>query len=1328
MFVNPLTLTEWKEKKHPSEFAVYTERTSSSYPSGVFRVKINSTFFGIPCTQVTDLIVKFRNFFSDKEYEIYSSLPLKTNDPTLLTMNSTVAMFKEEIMEDVLLGKRAMSQLCFRAKECNDYLYAFNMVGISADIAFLDEVYINIIEFLKLCEIRFESLHIVLNPEDTQLAVSTAKIFPSHRIHHLSDNNDKYDVRWNFGGPCLKGKGLTIVGKIRYKESNENENITSSNFVALGNIILVDNGGGERYIDVGIGVECLLSYFNSGKIFSIPFYHNQIEKIKEIQNLYPVAQDLLKNLLAFFSLYSEEIFPGNKLENYIATKIQNKIFYLFYKTKQDSSVFELIKNKISIFYSSEEMKILSQAFSLLNSNFKKYINNISNNNSKARNLCSRLFRKNLNEKEIQHQLWSTFGLPKKLIKEVIMDNVLSSSRLPHINLNEVSTQWAQADLSNVQNVHFKQGIIACNQIALRFLSFFVHQPQPKEHLIIKGSSVLTKNDPTLLFINSGMAAIKPYFTGEALPPAPNLCNIQPCIRTNDIDDIGDMHHLSFFHMMGSWSIGDYYKKEAVELAYDLLINVLKFPKEKLYVTVFGGEQKLNIEPDNETAAHWRLMGFDDDHIVFLPAEDNFWGPAGDTGPCGPCTEIFYDMGDGFASPYVPGRGETFNTKDRYVEIWNAGVFMQYFMHSDKTLTPLNLKSVDTGSGLERMSMTMNGYSSVYETDLIKPIFDTVEQVFPNLDIYKKRMLTDHIRTAIYLVSEGVYPGNTGREYIVRKLIRKCIAVISKTNSKLSTLDQLLETSILFLSKFYPHFKGNEEAVKKIIISEAEETLKVIREGIKLVEKSKPISGNVFSAKTAHFLVTTKGLPFDILQQTLQDSGLQLDLSEYMKLDEKHKLASRFSEKNVHMLSVNQDIQNILNTLQPTKFEGYDKENIDSSDISILVQNQLVVDEIANDQHFYFAVPVTTFYAECGGQCGDKGFAYTDNCEIEVIDTKVVEGIYLHEAKLTSGILRSNEKISLRVDPEHRAGVKRNHSATHLLHYALCHIIGSQALQQGSLVEPSRLRFDFKLPNSLSEKQIEQIEESVNMLIRENHAINVIESSFEQAKSSGAVAMFGEKYKERVRVVEMGPSRELCGGTHASRTGDLGLFLIQSEKSIAKGIRRIIALTGPEALKTVWARNKLLKQVASTLDSSVENVLKRAELLKGQASIKNNEEKKFIFSELGRIELKGNRQFHILTSSEIPDRKAIAGDVFDKNPLCAGCFVFIQSSKGLNIRCINKDQGIDAGKIILQLINNFEGKGGGSEQQAQCTVGASIDEVLLFLSQEFLVTRNQPLKL
>jgi|GEM_PF-21620 len=1294
----------------PEEFC----RESAQFPSGILRANISNGGSGESSPLLRVFLESFRVFFSERGYKYSDSLPLRVNDPTLLLMNSTVAVFKDEMRLDESIGKRAMTQLCFRSKQKTvDYLYSFNMAGVSADISHLDGAYEAILNYLEHCQIPREAIHVVLHPDDRTLVEASRKLFDPGHIHEATENG-KYHVRWKFGYSELSGRGLTLAAKM---EGGASSDPFSPCFVPLGNVILVDNGSGERYVDVGFGVECILSYFYNGIIFDIPFFASQLEALREIDWLDGKEKFLLKALLGFITLYSEGIFPGSKKENYVAAKVQNDLFTFLHEKKKDPLVIDLLFSKLEKSYSREEIGVLRECAEFLKRNYAEYIRTIDGKIKSSLRLAKKLVKKGHSEESINSQIKGTFGLPEDTIRTVFMAAAASvrGARQVIKLAREVATKWVRVDPRGDYPAKFKQGVVKADTIAKAFLAYFLRQPAPMDHRLIRGASVLPDNDPTLLYINSGMAAIKPFFTREKVPPHPRLCNVQPCIRTGDIDDIGDMHHLSFFHMLGSWSIGDYYKQGAIELAYDLLVNVLGFPKEKLYATVFAGDEKLGIGCDNESIAHWKTVGFAEDHIVPLPAEDNFWGPAGDTGPCGPCTEIFYDMGDDFAPAYEPGKGETFDTQKRYVEIWNGGVFMQMFKNNDGTFRELAMKSVDTGSGLERMTMTMNGHNSVYETDLIKPIYDLVEKALPDLDVKTKRVLTDHFRTAVYLISEGVHPGNNGREYIVKKLIRKCVTAITLAGKDVSVVRDIVPATIRFLGESYPHFEGNERAIEEVIITEVRDFEDVLSKGIALIERYLPEDGPIFSGKHAHFLVTSMGLPIEVLQKCLAAKGLALDLGEYRQLAEAHKAVSKQAKGASAVMEVSEEMTEILTKIADTRFVGYDQDTA-TEKVLVLFQNGKNVGQISNQELFQFAIESTPFYAEGGGQCGDIGLARKTaggDHEVVIVDTKKVDGVYLHTARLSGGTLAAQEELNLKVDAEHRAGVRRNHSATHLVHHALCQVVGERAIQQGSLVQPGRLRFDFKLGRPLSMDDRGRVELIVNRLIRENHEVVTREMALRDAQASGAIGMFGEKYAGVVRVIKMGPSVELCGGTHAMRTGDLGLFLLQSERSIARGIRRIEAITGGEALVTVQARTQLIAGITAQLRCQEGDIAVRL------AAMDHSRRKKFRDVEakepeapilLKEVTFSGDQKFHVL-KTDLSSRAGLQEQsklAFSADEKCVGVLFECSGRKGTTLVAIARSDApnkLDASKLIAHLKVALGGRGGGNSDYAQCNIAA-----------------------
>ncbi len=826
--------------------------------------------------------------------------------------------------------------------------------------------------------------------------------------------------------------------------------------------------------------------------------------------------------------------------------------------------------------------------------------------------------------------------------------------------------------------------------------YFKNQDIPLNHHKIEGASVLPKNDPTLLFINSGMAPLKSLFTGEVKPQYPRLCNIQTCIRTNDIDDIGDMHHLSLFHMLGSWSIGDYYKKDAIKLAYKLLVDVLKFPKEKLYVTVFGGDVDMKIDEDSESVQHWLDVGVSEDHIVRLPADDNFWGPAGETGPCGPCTEIFYDMGEGYSKPYIPGDSKTFDTKKRYVEIWNGGVFMQFFKHSDGSFTKLNFTSVDTGSGLERMTMTMNRYESVYDCDLIKPMYDATNKELELLDIATKRMITDHLRTATYLISEGVVPGNNGKEYIVRKLIRKCIAsiAISKYRENIGNIFiSIIPKIINEWKNIYPHFLGNEKKIESIINEETISYIKVLKDGIKYIEHNLPKGGAKFSVEKAHHIVTTVGVPIEFLLNYLAEKGFTLDVVAFNELKKAHHDASKKLKSTGVDQIYNEETTIFLRGMEKTTFTGYETLE-QKSQIIALIKDGILMNEVSNEGQFQFIVNSTPFYAESGGQCGDKGFGKMSNgSTFEILNTTSNNnGVFIHTAQLSVGSIKINDNLSLTVDLERRAAVERAHSATHLLHFAIrSYLKEDMSLQKGSSVKPDNLRFDFELPNKTlhSDELTGEIESRVRDLISKNIKVETKIDEYQNITNSSIIRSSKENYSKTVRIVYIGPSAELCGGTHVLNTSVINYFAITKIKNISKDVKRVLALTGTEAFRYISGKLQQQPKIEKLKNLSI-NEIKTIDIDNSKLIIYSTNENnvKIIQKESSRI--------------------------FKNNESCCGLIFASKTNKGTKLICIAKDDKLDALDVITFVSTKFNVVKGGDKNIAQCIVNAN-DDFLNILS-------------
>ena len=724
-----------------------------------------------------------------------------------------------------------------------------------------------------------------------------------------------------------------------------------------------------------------------------------------------------------------------------------------------------------------------------------------------------------------------------------------------------------------------------------FLRFF----ERHGHRRIDGASVVPVNDPTLLFVNSGMAPLKKYFTGEKTPPAPDLCNVQGCIRTKDIDDVGDRHHITYFEMLGSWSIGDYFKERAVELACELLTGDLGLDPRRLYVTVFGGDERLGLPADEESALAWERVGIPRDRIVGLPAEDNFWGPAGESGPCGPCTEVFLDTGEEFGPAYVPG-GE-FDTKRRYIEIWNAGVFMQFDKGLDGVLRPLPFTSVDTGSGLERMELALNGLGSVYDTSLFTPLVRSVQDVLGESGevLHHHRVIADHMRAAVAIMSDGVRPGNEGRGYIPRRLIRKCVTMAMGRHQERFDFEPIVEAVVRSLGPTYPHFAAGQSAVTAAIARERDEFGVTVVRGLDQLDKVIARHGRV-SGTDAFHLFATYGLPVEITRDLAAARGVTLDREEFDAALRRHKVLSRGTPDVSDRRLRGNDVLPVA-VRGRTEFVGYDTLTSEAT-ILTLFAGGTTADRVEAGAEVDLIVDRTPFYGEGGGQVGDRGVVRGGDGLGEITETVVHDsGGFLHRVSVRSGVLRVGDVVSLTVDPSSRADTAANHTATHLLNAALRSVLGPHVRQAGSLVEPARLRFDFTHPRALTPDELRAVERLVNEWVLTDAHRHVEVMSPDEARASGAISLEGEDYGQAVRVLSFGEfSKELCGGTHVDHTSQLGSFRLMSEQSVASGVRRIVAVTRRRAVEYSIEQASSLSEVVATLRTSHKDVVPAARRL------------------------------------------------------------------------------------------------------------------------------------
>jgi alanyl-tRNA synthetase len=712
-----------------------------------------------------------------------------------------------------------------------------------------------------------------------------------------------------------------------------------------------------------------------------------------------------------------------------------------------------------------------------------------------------------------------------------------------------------------------------NRVRDAFLEFF----EQRDHRRIHGVSLIPDNDPTLLYVNSGMAPLKAYFVGEQVPSSPRLCNVQPCLRTTDIEAVGDRHHLTFFEMLGSWSIGDYFKQEAIELAFELLTEVFGFPAELLYATVYAGDSDLGVPADEEAARAWESVGFGPGQIVPLGA-DNFWGPAGDFGPCGPCTEVFFDTGPEYGPEYRPGG--LFDTEGRYIEIWNAGVFMQYDKTRDGDLVPLPFASVDTGSGLERMVMVLNDLDNAYETDLLANTFEVVRSQLGSSGRRGEaaaRIVTDHVRAATFVLAEGVQPSNEGRGYIPRRLIRKSMGLVASAGVRGFDFAGVVDEVVERARATYPRLEEHRREIHERFERERRNFDSVLERGLERLGAM--LDGGASLTGTQAFdLVSTYGLPLDVVVSVMEQRGGSVDVAAFEGEFERHRRLSRPRKEGSRAPAAAG-----LEDVPPTEFVGYDSPSADATVRALLVDGAPVARAEAGTE-VVVVVDRTPFYTESGGQVGDTGELVTDGARATVVDTqRTPGGHHVHEARLAEGSLSIGDRVRLSIDETRRAETMANHSATHLLHAALRSVLGDHVKQEGSLVEPARLRFDFRHPTAVTPDELDDVERFVSEAVRRNIPRTVEVVPYDVAIERGAIALFGEKYGDVVRLVEFdGVSRELCGGTHVDRTGDIGVFRIVSQGSVGSGIRRISAVTGAAAVELGIAHERLLRDAAAEL--------------------------------------------------------------------------------------------------------------------------------------------------
>ncbi len=752
-----------------------------------------------------------------------------------------------------------------------------------------------------------------------------------------------------------------------------------------------------------------------------------------------------------------------------------------------------------------------------------------------------------------------------------------------------------------------------SQIRQKFLTYF----QSKGHNIVPSSPLVPQKDPTLLFTNAGMVQFKNYFTGEEKAPFPRATTSQKCVRAggkhNDLENVGyTARHHTFFEMLGNFSFGDYFKEGAIAMGWEFLVDILGLPADKLWVTIHEGEKSLGIGPDEEARKIWRKY-VPEDRILAFPSKDNFW-QMGDTGPCGPCSEIVIDQGPGVGC----GRPECAPgcECDRYLELWNL-VFMQFERYADGTIKPLPKPSIDTGMGLERITAIVQGVESNYDTDLFTAILKAIGGIGgkkynrSSPDGVSFRVIADHARAATFLISDGVLPSNEGRGYVLRRIMRRAMRHGKKLGINEPFLFRLTDEVIALMEDAYPELVSHREMVKNMISNEEERFSETLNTGLRLwgeeIRKLKEGKTKVIPGELIFKLYDTYGFPLDLTEEIARDEGFTLDKQGFEESMEAQRERARESWKGSGDEALRDVYKSLAALKLKTEFVGYERLESEGKILKIF-RGEAEVESGKAGEEVEVITDRTPFYGESGGQAGDQGVLSRNGARMEISRaTKPLPEVIVHHGTVKSGILRVGDTLTLRVNPDTRGRTALNHTATHLLQAALRQVLGDHVKQAGSLVAPDRLRFDYTHFSPLSEEEIEKVEEIVNSRIRENLPVGVSHIPYKEAIQTGAMALFGEKYGDVVRLVQVGDiSAELCGGTHTGRSGDIGLFKILSETGVASGVRRIEAATGPGAWRAVKKEEAELREVSALLKAKPGELVERVQrILKQQRELERD---------------------------------------------------------------------------------------------------------------------------
>ncbi|EID0061758.1 alanine--tRNA ligase [Vibrio vulnificus] len=834
--------------------------------------------------------------------------------------------------------------------------------------------------------------------------------------------------------------------------------------------------------------------------------------------------------------------------------------------------------------------------------------------------------------------------------------------------------------------------MSTDEVRNAFLKFF----ESKGHQIVESSSLVPHNDPTLLFTNAGMNQFKDCFLGAEKRAYTRATTAQRCVRAggkhNDLENVGfTARHHTFFEMLGNFSFGDYFKEDAIAFAWEFLTETLKLPKDRLLVTVY--------ETDDEAFDIWnQKVGVPADRIIRIGDKkggkqyesDNFW-TMGDTGPCGPCTEIFYDHGEHIWGGR-PGSPE--EDGDRFIEIWN-NVFMQFNRHADGTMEPLPKPSVDTGMGIERISAIMQGVHSNYEIDVFQKLIKATAEIVGCEDLSNQslRVIADHIRSCSFLIADGVMPSNEGRGYVLRRIIRRAVRHGNKLGAQGVFFHKLVGVLAEAMGSAADELKKQQAIVEKVLRIEEENFGRTLERGmIILNEALDALEGKELDGETVFKLYDTYGFPADLTNDVARERDFTIDEAGFEKAMEEQRQRAREAGQ------FGTDYNAKIKTESETEFCGYTGTQGNSVVAEIFVEGE-AADSLSAGDKAIIILGETPFYAESGGQCGDSGVLKTESGLFQVEDTQKLGNAIAHHGVLVEGVLAKGDQVSAIVDAERRAAISLNHSATHLLHAALRQVLGEHVAQKGSLVKAENLRFDFSHLEAVTAAELKEVERLVNAQIRRNHVIETNIMDIESAKQKGAMALFGEKYDDEVRVLSMGDfSTELCGGIHASNTGDIGLFKITSEGGIAAGIRRIEAVTGEAALEAIDAQARKFEEKLQDAANKAKSLEKEIQQLKDKLASQASANLIDQVKEIAGVKV-------LVAKLDGADNKALRGMVDElKNQMGSGIIMLgnVADDKVGLIAGVTQDltSKVKAGELVNMVAQQVGGKGGGRPDMAQ----------------------------